>query len=515
MTKFNNSVLEADVAWKDSILGKASGLIFGSIGKGWKKTNLRFLAREWAAEYYKAIKEVRSNKEDDNDLSDTSDNDVLDTDEDVLQSTNNINDKISIKIELLNFFISLNTSINLILKSKNGTLSNSELTELVSNLNYYAKNRKRISELDTEFKDNPKFLEFNRRMTIFSDRRSAITAYLKNVEVNDAIELSAILKALTDELSDQITDLKSKADTVINNLEDNVKAEEEEQTKNPDKSSNEYEEKLHKIEEQKAEIEKLHKKIELLTNLINKLEDEKRHTEQPTVSATIDHTTKPATTAPTTTLAPPLFIPMEDTRTPGQKGLDKIKANREAKKNALFNNSFNKTFNKNESLLNRYDIIGERFVLQDVLDKLTINLKGLKVNDNEKELITSKVNIKALAVIQAKAEGIYMIFDKADRYNPNDKDKDLESFWKRLILMVDNKFQNFVNVEKVNDLVVKKTLTADQKNILREENTIIKNADKAGITEALSSYKLIKQNQLVVMGFKRNSGSGYMLLQKL
>ncbi len=538
MNNIETSILEAEVSWNDSILGKTSNLIFGSVKIGWKKNTLRYLAGQWAGEYYQAIEDIiKPKKGEDAPESDaklnntaTDDSDTDENNEFINISKEELEHKVKIKTDIYNFLKELNDAVNMMIKSKkNGILEDPDNKVIVTILATYSQKKADIFNADDEFTSNSSFEEFNRRILLFVNRRNALLEYLQSIELKELVDLSAIITELIDIFNTEIIKNNAELGISITDKQEEEKEKEREieiaRVKKDDHTVATLEIQLKAKQDElntaliatgdfKKQIEEL-KKI-ITANNSNKTTtntEEDEEVSKPIIVKSNDNKVKPEEKEET---KPEETKP--DTRTPGQKGLDTIKQNRLNKinkTNNAFNSGFDSTFKKSESILSRFDIISERVVLQVLIDKYLTKLHNVKVNPGDKDLITDKVNIKKLALLQASAENVYMVVDKADRFNPNDKDRKLEAFWKSLLLGIDNKFQHLIHVDRINSKLTKAVLTTDEKASIKEESTLINNAGKAGVINSLETHKSIANNQLIVMGFKRNSGSGYLLLQKL
>lgn len=463
MQKHNNLILEREVSWDDSILGKATNLIFGSVKKGWQKTNLRFIANDWASEYYKAIKAVKDEPE-------TTTEDENQIDEDETSNVNNDYEELKNKIVIIesisSFLLKISDNVNLIIEGKKNGGLNRNKSLVVNFLTEFINLKTTIIKADVnkDFISNPEYIECIKKISEIVSNRNNIDDYIFNTDLKDFLNLSALLTKINDDLGEKILDLISNLTELETDIEEQKSSETE--TLNNNVSD----------EEKKKAEETIKKYEEIIINIQNDL------------------------------------IKITNLNNSLNKELNNLKnINNSQSGPVSIDSNGNKTYGINipEShniILNRNSIITERFSLQDMLTKYKISLKDVKLNDSERAIATKKVNLKKLALLQARAEEIYISNGKII--------PEYENLWKKLLIMIENKFQNYIDVDYITFNVKKTIINNDDKEKIKDETIILKHADKAGISEAIK-LDSIKPKQLIVIGFKRNNGSGYLLLQRL
>ena len=467
MQKIDNLILEKEVSWDESILGKATNMIFGSIKKGWQKTNLRFIANDWAAEYYKAIKAVKDEPEtaDTTDVNDEETSDVK-ADYELLKT------KIITIESISGFLIRISDVVDLMIDGKkNGGLGRNK-TFVVNFFGEFVNLKNIITKADInkDFISNTEYIECLKKIGEMVSHRNNIDDYISTIDLKDLLNISALLTKINDDLGEKILDLIEN----LNDLEESANAEKdkendiaEDDTK-PDEEKKKAEEQIKRYEDTIIQIKNDLIKINNINNSLKK--------ELADLKATNN-------TGNSTTHTGPVSVDANGNVTHGINIPERL--------------SF---------ILDRDSVITERFSLQDMLTKYKMSLKDIKLNDSEKEIATKKVNLKKLALLQARAEEIYISNGKII--------PEYENLWKKLLLMIENKFQDYIDVDYITNNVKKSIISAADKENIKDESIILKHADKAGISEAIK-LDSVKPKQLIVIGFKRNNGAGYLLLQRL
>lgn len=151
------------------------------------------------------------------------------------------------------------------------------------------------------------------------------------------------------------------------------------------------------------------------------------------------------------------------------------------------------------------DTIGDS--IDSLFSSVGDDIAKLEISEDEKTEITNKVNIKRLKVIQFTAETIYKKDEQVDTK--------LKNYWDKLLLEMDDKFQNAVNVDKIKGDV--KTAELDKKvaNHIKLEAELITDAENSGITYSTNNFKKVNIDTPVIMGVRSsNNRLGYLVLKK-
>lgn len=162
---------------------------------------------------------------------------------------------------------------------------------------------------------------------------------------------------------------------------------------------------------------------------------------------------------------------------------------------------------KSKAILNLGDTIGNS--IDSALSSVGDDISKMEITDEEKKEITNNVNIKRLKVIQFTAETIY-------KSNTDSADIKLKNYWNKLLLEMDDKFQNAIDVDKVKEQVKSSQLDKKVESSIKIENELIDSAEDSGITFATNDFKKIDVNVPVIMGVRSvNNKTAFLILKKV